>query len=150
MRRTDLRGVCLSWVFQLVGAFCALHLSYFWWGLRLSSPHDRLQTYREHVLRRSLRGDRDGFQNLGDLQVPVLLGIFVESGVAFIDILMAGVVPALLSLWKRLQQRWHQRLRSGEGDFWMAEFVFFSLRQATGIYLVYLGTFLSKFWKKNA
>ncbi|KAM7534706.1 hypothetical protein Aperf_G00000109226 [Anoplocephala perfoliata] len=137
MKRTDPRGVYLSWVFQLLGAFCALRLSYLWWGLRLSTPHDRLHSYREHI--RSLRRDGDDFQNLGDLQVPLLFGIFVESGVAFVDILMGAVVPALLSLWKHLQQRRHQQLRSGNNEFWMAEFVFFSVRQATSIYLIYLG-----------
>ncbi|KAM3173959.1 hypothetical protein ACTXT7_011508 [Hymenolepis weldensis] len=130
-KRTNLRGLCLSWVFQLLGAFCALRLSYFWWSLRLSTPHDRLQTQRENILRLARFRDSKDFHKLGDLQVSFLFGIFVETAVAFSDVVISATTPALLNLWKHLQ--------SDGKDIRFVEFVLFTVQQATGIYIIYLG-----------
>ncbi|VDO15619.1 unnamed protein product [Rodentolepis nana] len=135
-KRTDLRGLCVSWLFQLLGAFCSLRLSYFWWGLRLSIPHDHLQTRRENIHHIARFRDSQDFHKLGDLQVSLLFGIFVETAVAFSDIILTATSSALLNLWKRLQ---HHRLQNDGEDFRMAEFVLFTLQQSTAIYIVYLG-----------
>lgn len=58
----------------------------------------------------------------------------MEAGVAFMDVLLSGALPALLNLWKRrhLERRWE--------DWQMLEFVVFSVRQAVTIYLLHLGS----------
>ncbi|KAH9279606.1 hypothetical protein ECG_07738 [Echinococcus granulosus] len=135
MNQTDLLGVCLSWCLQLLGALFALYISYFWWGLRLSTHHAclhgqrlLLQHYHED------HDDGDEFNDsIGDLHVPLLVGIGVEAGVAFMDVVLAGGLPALLNLWKR------HHLERRQEDWWTLEFVVFSVRQAVCIYFVHLG-----------
>nr|CUU97350.1 hypothetical transcript [Hymenolepis microstoma] len=135
-KRTNLRGLCVSWLFQLVGGFCSLRLSYFWWGLHLSTPHARLQTRRVNIRRIARFRDSEDFLKLGDLQVSLLFGIFVETAVAFSDVILSAAASALLNLWKCLR---HHRLQNDDEDFRMAKFVFFTLQQSTGIYIIYLG-----------
>ncbi|VDM17739.1 unnamed protein product [Hydatigera taeniaeformis] len=134
MNQTGVSGVCLSWCLQLLGAFLALYCSYFWWGLRLSTHHAYLHGQRL-LLRHAYEGyNNDEFNDsIGDLHVPLLMGVCVEGGVAFIDVVLAGGLPALLNLWKR------RYIDGRQEDWWMLEFVVFSVRQAVVIYLVHLG-----------
>ncbi|KAL5105678.1 hypothetical protein TcWFU_001966 [Taenia crassiceps] len=134
MNQTDLLGVCLSWCLQLLGAFSALHISYFWWGLRLSTHHACLHGQRLLLQQSHEDYGDDGFDDsVGDLHVPLPVGICVEAGVAFMDVVLAGGLPALLNLWKR------RHLERSQADWQMLELVVFSVRQAVAIYLVHLG-----------
>ncbi|KAL5969023.1 hypothetical protein TSMEX_003246 [Taenia solium] len=134
MNQTDLPGVCLSWCLQLLGAFFALHISYFWWGLRLSTHHACLHGQRLLLQQSYEDYDDDEFNDsVGDLHVSLPVGIGVEAGVAFMDVLLSGALPALLNLWKR------RHLERRQEDWQMLEFVVFSVRQAVAIYLLHLG-----------
>lgn len=113
----------------MLGAFAALQTSYVWWGLRATTYHSNLLDSKLAVLHHLSKHPE--IEGVGDLNVPISYGMLIEGGTAFIDVLLAGLLSAALAEWKR-------RNHGGREDF-LSESIVFTVRQATGVYLLAQG-----------
>ncbi|VDD81302.1 unnamed protein product [Mesocestoides corti] len=140
-KKTNLRGLCLSWVFQLVGAFASLYLSYAWWGLRLTTHHASLLNQKAIILEALQREGEGGpfsrgsgiaLEELGDLHVPVIVGGLIEAGAAFVDVVLYTALTAYVAFRKSKSSA------EPPEQWFFHETVAFSIRQATALYIIYL------------
>ncbi|VDM01740.1 unnamed protein product [Schistocephalus solidus] len=136
----------ISWGLQVMGAFAALHLSYFWWSLHTTSYHATQLAAKLTTLAALEHPETAAAVTAGDLHVSVPVGMLIEGGGAFIDVLLAGVLCHAVLVWSRRQQpsAEHLQLSPGLSTDLFAQSLVFSIRQSVGLYLTYKGEL--SFW----
>ncbi|BHF83899.1 hypothetical protein SprV_0902704700 [Sparganum proliferum] len=144
--KTSVTWMLVSWGFQLMGAFAALHLSYFWLSLHTTSYHATQLATKLAILDALEHPTTATAAAAGDLTVSVPAGMLIEGGAAFIDVLLAGVLSHAVLVWsrRRRQQQSAQHVQplgltpDPSTDLFVQTLIF-SIRQSVGLYLTYNG-----------